>query len=118
MTPEEIFDTLEKVRKLYEFSKKQGFKLVFTLGRRNGKTQLVNRFIKEYNAIITAYERAECTPRCWSFRRLLLRIKCLFTNPFSHKRIKALSAKHDGYSTCIICIDKMHELKPIKEGEE
>ena len=115
MTPEEIFDTLEKVRKLYEFSKKQGFKLVFTLGRRNGKTQLVNRFIKEYNAIITAYERAECTPGRWSFRRLL---SCLFTNPFSHKRIKALSAKPAVYSTRLICIDEMHELKPTKEGEE
>ena len=58
MTPEEIGATLDKVQKLYIFykSNKRAF---FTMGRRNGKNLLAYKFLREYAAILSAYEKVE-----------------------------------------------------------
>lgn len=58
MTPEEIFETISGVEKLYVFQKEHPLKF-FRFARGNGKTRMAYQFIKEFSAIIAAYERAE-----------------------------------------------------------
>lgn len=58
ITPEEMLETLFRVKRLYRFFKNSKTP-IYLIARKNEKSQLLYRFIREYSTIITAYERAE-----------------------------------------------------------
>lgn len=113
MTPEEMFSTLEKVKELYEFTKKQTPRFWWSIGRRNGKTLMVQRFIKEYRVVLAAYERAERKAaaklrRSQAAREFARKVRMLFEP--KPRRVKE-SLRRDGYSARYLMIDEMHEYK-------
>lgn len=113
MTPEEMFSTLEKVKELYEFTKKQTPRLWWSVGRRNGKTLMLRRFIREYRVVLVAYERAEKKVeaklrRSQAVRDFTNKIRMLF-KPKARRAYKAW--RQNGYSARYLMIDEMHEYK-------
>lgn len=113
MTPEEMFSALEKVKELYEFTKKQTPRFWWSIGRRNGKTLMVQRFIKEYRVVLTAYERAERKVeaklrRSQAVQKFTRKVR-MFFEPKPPRVQKSL--RRDGYSARYLMIDEMHEYK-------
>ena len=113
MTPEEMFCTLAKVKELYEFTKKQSPRIWLSVGRRNGKTLMLRRFMREYKAVLVAYERAERKVEARLRRSQVVRdfaskIRMLF-KPNARRVYK--SWRQNGYSARYVVIDEMHEHK-------
>ena len=102
ITPEEMLDTLARVKRLYENSKKPYMRFWFLFGRKNGKTTFLAEFMKEYTTVITAYERA--TKRAKRARKQM-RLK-LFIRSLFRKKTATAQMKSDGLSFQYSFIDE------------
>lgn len=112
MTPEEMFCTLAKVKELYEFTKKQTPRFWWSVSRRNGKTLMLYRFIREYRAVLVAYERAEKKAeaklrRSKAARLFAQKIRGLFRRRSALRETKC----KDGYTAGAVYFDELNSSK-------
>ena len=122
LTPDEMLDTITRVKRLYEYTTKHRNHFWFLRARQNGKTLLLAKFIKEYSLIMAAYERAEKKAqreeRLKAFIKRFINKAKLHKKPYKSYGLSAQYAFIDEHSLvrCARCgkpADIAHKKKPI-----